>query len=126
MKHIDCNQRGHFATRRFLQLRAPLLNDALTVRGAGQTADWSCRGIVGQQRLRIVDCGFANILEVGELSRIIHQLVGRNEQTLTVPELRSRSAVHKEVQVRCRSKLRLHCSGNQLRDGGPAYVSNSV
>ena len=58
------------------------------------------------------------------LARIIHQLVGRNEQTLTVPELRSRSAVNKEVKVRCSFRLRLRCSGNHLRDLGPAYVNN--
>jgi hypothetical protein len=58
------------------------------------------------------------------LTRIIHQLVGRNEQTQLLPELRSRENVL-PLEKRCHPvPKRLRCPGNSLRDLVPAYVNN--
>jgi hypothetical protein len=58
-------------------------------------------------------------------TRIIHQLVGRNKQTHTVPELRPLFAAQRVHQVGDSTRGVCVVPANELRDLVPAYVNNS-
>jgi hypothetical protein len=58
------------------------------------------------------------------LTRITHKLAGRNEQTPTMPELRSLLAIQPRNRAHeCAGHVGAAC-GNTLRDLVPAYVNN--
>ena len=56
--------------------------------------------------------------------RIIHQTADRNQQSLPLPEPRSRSAVIDPGQPRLPVRLRGQCSGNRGRDDLRAYLNH--
>ena len=57
-------------------------------------------------------------------ARIIHEFVGRIEQLVMLLELRSLRKRMNNVQGGGSAKRQLRCSGNGLRDLGPAYVNH--